>query len=69
MNESKMVDLGFLMGSGRLNWDVEAAIMEVVGIYHDIRGWNRRMREGVSQDQLNEMWAIAKATPSGQQLK
>jgi hypothetical protein len=62
-----IIDIGFLMGSGRLNWDVELAVMAVMG-EDGMAAWGRAARNA-TDEQVSQMWAICKATPAGAQLK
>lgn len=64
--DPKLVDIAFLMGSGRLNIEDEFKIMAVVGAA-DFAEFNRKMRS-VTPKQIARMWKIAKATKSGQRL-
>lgn len=62
----KLVDIAYLMGSGRLNLEVEQRVMAVVGA-NNLRDWNRFMRQA-TPGQIEQTWTIVKATPAGQEL-
>ncbi len=63
---NKLIDIAFLVGSGRVSVETEFELFAVVGA-EGMADWNRKMRTA-SESQINQTWAIVKATPAGSQL-
>jgi|DEB0MinimDraft_6_1074348.scaffolds.fasta_scaffold21903_3 hypothetical protein len=64
---SKQIDIAFLVGSGRVNLNVEQACFDVLSA-DGMRDWVNKMKHATTQ-QVDAIWGIVKATPAGANLK
>ena len=62
----KLIDIAFLIGSGRVNTDIEFACFDVVGA-DGMRDFNQKMKT-IKPEQLNEVWKLVRNTPAGKTL-
>ena len=64
---AKLIDIGFLIGSGRVNLEIEEACFAVVGA-DGMQDFSRKMRTANSE-QITSVWSLVKATPAGREMK
>jgi hypothetical protein len=60
--DARYVDTMFLVASGRIAWDVEAAAMRILGV-DSLREFYVALKT-CSDDQLQTVWDIVKTTPA-----
>jgi hypothetical protein len=64
---AKLIDIAFLIGSGRVNVEIEEACFAAVSA-EGMADFTRKMRSA-SCDTISAVWSIVKATPAGSELK
>jgi hypothetical protein len=64
---AKLIDIAFLIGSGRVNIEVEESCFETAGA-DGMADFVRRMRSA-PQEVVCSVWSLLKATPAGLELK
>lgn len=63
---SKLIDVSFLIASGRVNVDVEWRCMKVLRA-ESLSEFGRKLYSA-TEKQVERLWAIVKATPAGKEL-